>query len=197
MGDILQGSFGRGKWSKEKKHFQINALELLALKYKNLTFTKNLSHLTIYVQVGNKVVLSYLLNMGSKNQKINLKLYTISSDHNFCIVPYKEVECQSSVGVQEYNRFIRLDTSSEFFSENNQTLRNPSSRPICFQVVSPTFPIHDTEARSKQFCNRCNAAGLEQNFWFCIPTLQPDRLDGKVLLENVDAIILVTPTWQT
>ena len=35
------------------------------------------------------------------------------------------------------------------------------------------------EARSKQFCNRCNAAGLEQNVWFCIPTLQPDSSSNK------------------
>ena len=35
------------------------------------------------------------------------------------------------------------------------------------------------EARSKQFCNRCNAAGLEQNVWFCIPTLQLDRSGDK------------------
>ena len=35
------------------------------------------------------------------------------------------------------------------------------------------------EARSKQFCIRCNAAGLEQKIWFCIPTFQPDRLGDK------------------
>ena len=52
-----------GKWSKEEKNFQINALELLALKSAILTFTKNLSHLTIYVQVDNKVALAYLLKM--------------------------------------------------------------------------------------------------------------------------------------
>ena len=35
------------------------------------------------------------------------------------------------------------------------------------------------EARSKQFCNRCNAEGLEQNVWFCITTLQPNRSGDK------------------
>ena len=35
------------------------------------------------------------------------------------------------------------------------------------------------EARSKQFCNRCNTAGLEQNIWFCISTLQLDRSGDK------------------
>ena len=35
------------------------------------------------------------------------------------------------------------------------------------------------EARSKQFCSRCNAAGLEQNVYFCIPTFQLDRSGDK------------------
>ena len=33
--------------------------------------------------------------------------------------------------------------------------------------------------RTKQFCNRCYAVGLEQNVWFCIPTLQRDMLGDK------------------
>ena len=35
------------------------------------------------------------------------------------------------------------------------------------------------EARSKQFCDRCNVAGLEQNVPFCIPTLQLDKSGDK------------------
>ena len=64
LGGILQETFDRGKWSKEEKHFHINAQELLALKFAILTFTKNLSHLAIHVQVDNKVALAYLLKMG-------------------------------------------------------------------------------------------------------------------------------------
>ena len=51
------------KWSKEVKHFHINVLELSALKFAILTFIKNLSHLTIHIQVDNKVALAYLLKM--------------------------------------------------------------------------------------------------------------------------------------
>ena len=114
-----------------------------------------------------------------RKQQVNLELSTISSDHDYCRVPSKQVECQSRLGVQECNRFIRLETSSESFSENNETLRNPSSKSICLQEVSPTSPIYGMKARSKQFYNRCNAAGLEQNLWFCIPTLQPNRSSDK------------------
>ena len=107
----------------------------------------------------------------SKNQQVNLELSAISSDHNYCRVPSKQVKCQSRPRVQECDRLIWLETWSESLSENNQTIRKPSSRSICLQAVSPTSPIHDMEARSKQFFRRFNAVGLEQNVWFCIPTL--------------------------
>ena len=116
---------------------------------------------------------------GSKNQKVNLELSTFSSDHNYRRAHSKQVECQSRLGVQECSRFIRLETSSESFSENNQTLRNPSSRSVCLQAVPPTPPIYGMEARSKQFCYRRNAAGLGKNVWFYVPTLQPDRSGDK------------------
>ena len=73
-GGLLQGSFDRGEWSKEDRHFHINVLELLALKFAILTFTKNLSHLIIYVQVDNKVALAYLLKMGGTRGPQLLKL---------------------------------------------------------------------------------------------------------------------------
>ena len=45
--------------------------------------------------------------------------------------------------------------------------------------MSPTSPIYGIEARSKQFCNKRNAAGLEQNVSFSIRILQLDRLGDK------------------
>ena len=54
------------------------------------------------------------------------------------------------------------------------------------------------EARSKQFCNRCNAEGLEQNVCFALPPFSLiGRVINKVLQKNAEAMILVTPTWQT
>ena len=62
LGAYYKGVSTGEKWPKEEKHFHINVLELLALKFAILTFTKNLSHLTIHVQVGNKVALAYLFH---------------------------------------------------------------------------------------------------------------------------------------
>ena len=91
--------------------------------------------------------------------------------------------------VQECNRLIRVETSSESLSENNQTLRNPNSRSFCLQTVSPTSPIHGMDARSKQFRN---------SFGFAFPPFSLiGRVISKVFRENAEAMILVTPTWQT
>ena len=70
---ILQGGFNKGKLSKEEKNFHINVLELLALQFPILTFTRNLSYLTIHVQVDNKVGLAYLLKMGGTRSPQLLK----------------------------------------------------------------------------------------------------------------------------
>ena len=78
-----------------------------------------------------------------------------------------QVECQGRLVVQECNS---LNWKSESVSENNQTFRNPNSRSFCLQAVPPTSPIYGMEARSKQFCSRCNAAGLEKNVCCCIRT---------------------------
>ena len=73
-GCLLQGSFDRGKRSKKEKPFHINVLELLALKLVILTFTKNLSHLTIQIQVDNKVALTYFLKLGDTRSEQLLKI---------------------------------------------------------------------------------------------------------------------------
>ena len=43
------------KWLKKEQGHHIDVLELMALKFAILTFTKNLSHLTIHIQMDNKV----------------------------------------------------------------------------------------------------------------------------------------------
>ena len=116
LGAYCKGVSTGGKRSKEDKHFHIHVLELLALKFAILTFSKNLSHLTTQVQVENKIALVLLFKMGgtssavSKNQQFNLELSAITSDHNYCRVPSKQVECKSRLGVQQFNRLTRLQT---------------------------------------------------------------------------------------
>ena len=69
--------------------------------------------------------------------------------------------------------------NQKVFLKITKLLGAPAVESICLQVVPPTSPIYGMEGRSKQFCNRCNAAGLEQNVSFRIPTLQSDRSGDK------------------
>ena len=149
-----------------KRLGHINALELLALKFAILTFHKEF--VTLDHSCSNRQQTCsgisfedgwYPQSTASKNQQVNLELSAISSDHNYCRVPFKQVECQSRLGVQECNILFRLETSSESLSENNQTLRNSDSRSICLQAVSSTSPIYDMEARSKQM--QCSRTGIK------------------------------------
>ena len=192
--------FQQGEWSKEEKHFHINVVELLALKFTILIFTKNLPHFTIHVQIDNKVAQTYILKMGGTRSPQFLKISKSISNYLLSrLITTTAEHLPSRLNVsrlrfQECNRLIRLETSSKRLSENNQTHRNPNSRSIYLQAVSPTY---ERETRSKQFCNKFKAAGMEQNVWFCIPTLQLNRSgDKQGSSEYVEAMILVITAWQ-
>ena len=70
-----KGISAGGKWSKKEQEYYINVLELMAIKFAILIFKKNLSNLTIHIQMDNKVALSYLLKMEGTH---SLKLLKIS-----------------------------------------------------------------------------------------------------------------------
>ena len=144
----------KGREAFSHKYSRITGINICSPKV-----TKNLSHHSCSSRKQSCFGISledgwYSQSTASKNQQVNLELSAILSDHNYYRAPSKQVEWQSRLRVQECNRLIRLETSSESLSENNQTIRNPNSRSICLQSVSPTSPIHGMEARSKQFCNR-------------------------------------------
>ena len=119
LGAYCKGFSAGWKWSKEEKHFHINVLELLALKCAILTFTKNLSHLSIHVQVENKLALPYFLKMGGTRSphllKISKSIWTYLLSHQITITaeylpsrlntrPDWGSECRNA-------RLIRLETT--------------------------------------------------------------------------------------
>ena len=112
---ILQGSFNRGEMVKGGKAFSHKCSRITGIKICNPNFHKEFVTLTS-LEDG-----LYLQSTAFKNQQANLELSAISSDHNYCRVPSKQVKCQSRLGVQECNRLIRLETSADILSENNQT----------------------------------------------------------------------------
>ena len=120
---------------------------------------KNLSDLTIHIQMDNKVALSYLLEMGGggctqfrafKNQQVNL------CDHNYCRISTKQIECPSRLGVLECQKYFRLKTASKHVSKHNQTFRIYNRGLLCIQAVPSASTICSMEAPSKQHSKRCN-----------------------------------------
>ena len=63
MGSTLQRNFNREEMVRREQGHHINVLELMAVKFAILTFTRNLSILTIHIQMDKKVTLSYLLKV--------------------------------------------------------------------------------------------------------------------------------------
>ena len=136
--------------------------------------------MTIHVQVDNKVPLAYLLKMGGTRSpqlvKISKSIWNYLLSHQITITA-EYPPSRLNVRADWESRNAR--DSSVWKLHQKVYLKITSSRSNCLQAASPTSSIYGMEARSKQFCNRCNAAGLEQNVWFCIPTLQLDWSGDK------------------
>ena len=104
------------------------------------------------------------------------------------------------MGVVECNRLIRLEPSLEKFPENNQTFRNPISRFVCLRAVSPTSSIQYMAWKPGPNSFATDAMQLYWNKMFgfaFLPFNLVGRVINKVFWENVEAMIPVTPTWQT
>ena len=94
------------QWELVKITGTPNVLELMAVKFAILTFTKNLSNVIIHIQMDNKVAQSCLLKIEGrhslckafKNQHVNLAL-SLSWDHIYCRTFTKQIECPSRLGV--------------------------------------------------------------------------------------------------
>ena len=116
-GGILQRIFHRGKMVKGGEAFSHKYSRITGIKICNTNFHKEFVTLDHSCPSGQQSCPGISLECGwnpqsaaFKNQQINLELSTVSSDHNYCRVPSKQIECQSRLGVQECNRFIRLET---------------------------------------------------------------------------------------
>ena len=54
------------------------------------------------------------------------------------------------------------------------------------------------ETQSEQYSNKCNTTGLEQKSQLCLsPFCMINQILHKVIREEIDQLIIVTPSWQT
>ena len=70
-GAICQGIRTGGLWSKNEQEYRINLLELLAIKFVLLTFSKMMNFKSVHIQVDNQTAFSHLLKKGgTKSQEL-------------------------------------------------------------------------------------------------------------------------------
>ena len=205
LGVYFKGVSIGGKWSKEEKHFHINVLELLALKFAILTFTKNLSHLTIHVQVDNKVALAYLLKMGGTRSpqllKISKSIWNYLLSHQITItaeyLPSRlnvraDWESRNATDSSDWKLHQKVDLKITKLL-GTTTVDLFASR-LCHQL--PQHKAWKPDLNS--FVTDAMQQDWNKMFGFAFPLFSLiGRVINKVLRENVEAMILVTPTWQT
>ena len=175
--------FPHGGMVKGGEAFSHKCSRITGIKIAILSFKKNLSHLTIHVQVDNKVALEYLLKMGGTRNpqflKINKSIWNYLLSH--------QIKITSEYLPSRLN--VRADWESRNATDSSDwKLHQKVFLKITKLLGTPSVDLFDSrlchqllqyKARSKQFCSRCNAAGLEQNVCFCIPTFQLDRSGDK------------------
>ena len=104
--------------------------------------------------------------------------------------------------ITRQNQAIETKTKTFDFATTRVQVPKSSIMQVQHQMLNTSFTIQEEvfvtrNPKSKQFCNRCNAAGLKM-FAFAFPLFGLiGWVKTKVLRENVEAMILVTPTWQT
>ena len=64
MGSILQGSASGRQWHKQESVMHINILDLKAVHFVLLTFTKMFQNKSIHVQMYNMVALTFVVKIG-------------------------------------------------------------------------------------------------------------------------------------
>ena len=143
-----------------------------------------MSHLTIHVQVDNKVALAYLLKMGSTRSPQLLKFSkSILNYLLFHQITSTAEYLPSRLNVKaDWESRNATDTSDWRFHQKvylkiTKLLEIPTLDLFCLQAVT-NFPNTWHKGRSKQFCNRCNSTGLEQIVWF---SSVPFSLIGRVI----------------
>ena len=104
---ILQGIFGRVEMVKGGEAFSHKCSRIAGIKICNPNFHKEFVTLEHSCSSREQTCSAIFFEDGwypqstpFKNQQVNLDLSTISSDHNYCRVPPKQVEYQTRLGVR-------------------------------------------------------------------------------------------------
>lgn len=209
MGAVCRGIRTGGQWSKQEQELHINVLELLAVKLALLTFTKMKDIRSIHFQIDNKTALCYLIKMGGGTasqsmNKLSKEIWGILLKQNRTI----SAEYLPSA----------LNQEADWESRHNS---DPSDWKLCphiFRMISCHFGHPDVDLFASRLCHQMKnylswkpdpfSKGTDamQHTWsmhlgrilYAFPpfSLVP-RVLNKLIQDQVQVAILITPVWQT
>ena len=85
------------------------------------------------------------------------------SDHDYCRVPPREVECMGGLGFQKLSGLKRMASVTNQIPSDLQKIRESGNRSICVKSLPPPSPLRGLEGRSPQSSNRCFSTTMEVN----------------------------------
>ncbi len=87
----------------------------------------------------------------------------------------REDERAGRLGIEEPERFLRVETEPKSFHTTMPTLGDTIHRSVCLQDLAPTRDLLCLETGPLQQGNRCDATKLEKHIRICFPPFQYDR----------------------
>ena len=112
-------------------------------------------HLTIHVQVDNKVALAYLLKMGGTRSpqllKISKSIWNYLLSHQITITAEylpNRLNVRADWKSRNATDSSYLKLYQKVFLKITKLCRNPNSSSVCLQAVSTISPIYGMEART-------------------------------------------------
>ena len=180
----------------------INVLKLLALKFAILTFGNNLSHLTVHFQVDNKVALAYLLKMSGIRSpqllKISKSIWNYLLSLNITItVEYLPSRLNVRADWESRNATDSSDWKlyQNVFLEITKLLGTPAVDLFASRLYHQ-LPLYMTrKPNPNSFATDAMQQDWNKMFGFVfLPFSLIGRVINKILRENVEAVVLVTPT---
>ena len=159
-GAVCQGTTTGGTWSYQERTKHINLLELIAVKFAILTFTRGKSVTTVHLQIGNMTALPCFLKMGGGG----------GVGGGGWI--HSQELLQVAMEIWDYLLANRIAVIAEYLPNSLKIQANRQSRN---HKDSSNWKLNPKSCRPRQLCSRFPSALLEKPLWVCIPSILLNR----------------------
>ena len=124
------------------------------------------------------------------NSKTNLDILAVQRDHTYCRMDSEFRELHCGLGIQEHQRFQRMEVMSQDFPTPESKTRRNSSRSFCIKDIPSTSSLCKLETRSPLSIHGCLPENMGKSHpVLCVPTFlsdfkSPKKGKHKQSLEN-------------